>query len=93
MKIRSINALFGYSITIGTLGFFTRMVDGIDLLTIVFFRALLAAIFIFGFLSVTRKTRQLIPHNIGLLLINALCHGGMMVTFIWAILNLSLIHI
>ncbi|MEM8858858.1 MAG: EamA family transporter [Chloroflexota bacterium] len=90
MKLRSINALFGYSIAIGTLGFFTRMVNGIDLLTIVFFRALLAAIFIYGFLSVTRKTKQLIPHNIGLLFINALCHSGMMVTFIWAILNTTI---
>ncbi len=90
MKLRSINALFGYSIAIGTLGFFTRMVEGIDLLTLVFFRAILAALFIFGFLWITGKTRQLIPHNIGLLLLNAICQGGMMVTFIWAILNTSI---
>ncbi len=90
MKAKSINALIGYSIAIGTLGFFTRMIEGIDLLTLVFFRALLAGLFILGFLMLTRKTDQMIPQNIALLLVNAICQGGMMVTFIWAILNTSI---
>lgn len=90
MKTKSIYALVGYSLTIGTLGFFTRMIEGIDLLTLVFFRALLAALFILGFLLITKKARQLIPWNITLLLFNAACQGGMMVTFIWAILNTTI---
>ncbi|MEM9776985.1 MAG: EamA family transporter [Chloroflexota bacterium] len=90
MKAQGIISLIGYSIAIGTLGFFTRMVDGIDLMTIVFFRTLLAALFILGFVLMTKKAADLIPNNPILLLFNAFCQGGMMVTFIGAVLYTSI---
>lgn len=90
MNIKGITSLLTYSLLIGTLGFFTRMVEGLDMLTIVFFRALLAALFIFGFAVATKSLKDLIPSNIFMLLIGAICQGGMMVLFIGAVLNTSI---
>lgn len=90
MKSKSIISLIGYSLVISTLGFFTRMIEGMDLLTIVFFRTFLAALFILFYMLITKKTAELRPSNPTLLLVSAICQGGMMVTFIGAILHTSI---
>ncbi|MEM8858644.1 MAG: DMT family transporter [Chloroflexota bacterium] len=90
MKTKSIASLIGYSIAISTLGFFTRMIEGIDLMPLVFFRTLLASLFILGFLVITNRMADLIPRRPELLMFSALCQGGMMVTFIGAVLNTTI---
>ena len=90
MNIKGISSLLAYSLLIGTLGFFTRAVQGLDLITIVFFRAFLAAIFIFGFAAVTKTLKDLIPSNIPTLVLASICQCGMMVLFIGAVLNTSI---
>ncbi|MFK7800362.1 MAG: DMT family transporter [Anaerolineae bacterium] len=90
MNIKGITSLVLFSILASTLGFFTRMVEGIDLMTITFFRALLAAVFIFGFAAVTKSLKDLIPSNMPMLLVSGICQCGSMVLFIAAILYTSM---
>ncbi|MEM8857604.1 MAG: EamA family transporter [Chloroflexota bacterium] len=90
MKLKGIVSLTGYAIVISTVGFFARMIDGLDLLTVVFFRAWLAAAFIFIWVAATGTLRDLAPKNLPVMGLSALSQGLMMVLFIGATLNTSI---
>ena len=90
MKIKGFASLIGYSILIGSVGFFARMIDGIDLITIVFFRGLLAAGFIFIYSASTGPLSDLKPRNLPTTGLSAFFQGMMMLTFVGATLNTTI---
>ncbi len=90
MNFKGIVSLTGYAVLIGSVGFFARMVEGLDLMNIVFFRALLAAGFVFCITAFGGSAKLLWPNNwLGLGLV-ALSQGCMMICFIGATLHTTI---
>lgn len=86
MNFKGIASLTGYAILIGSVGFFARMIEGLDLITIVFLRALLAAGFVLIYTVLTGSLSDLRPKNrLGMGLV-AFFQGCMMICFIGAAL-------
>ncbi|MFK7800974.1 MAG: DMT family transporter [Anaerolineae bacterium] len=90
MQIKGMFSLIGYALLIGSVGFFARVIEGLDLMTVVFFRALLAAGFIAIYAAGTGSLKDLRPNNIPVMGISALFQGLMMLTFIGAALNTTI---
>ena len=86
MNIKGITSLTGYAVLVSSIGFFARYVEGLDLLTIVFFRALIGAIFVLAYTLLTGSLRELRPNNILGIGLVALFQGSMMICFIGAVL-------
>ncbi|MEM7028296.1 MAG: EamA family transporter [Chloroflexota bacterium] len=81
--------LLAYALLLAFIGVFTRQIQGIDMQTIAFTRALLATLFIMGFIIIQQDWQALKPTAVGNTLLVGIMHGLMMLLYIGALMNTS----